>query len=205
MAYDDDDDGPGFLTTALLLSLAAGGAWLLWRTVSASAAAGTGSSTTGATSANPITSLLSSNPLTALATATGPKGVRNNNPGNIKYNPANAWIGQTGQDADGFATFSDPTYGLRAMYILLRSYAGELSPFNIDTIAARWTAGDPSTSQDTWASTVSAQSGIPRGFALDATDPGQMEALVTGIIAAENGPLYLGLYAGQLAQAWSMV
>lgn len=195
MAYDDDDDdGPGFLTTAVLLALGAGGVWLLWRTLSPSAAAATGapSGTTGLT----LPSVLSN-----LVNAASPRGVRNNNPGNIKYNAANAWEGQTGQDADGFAIFSDQVYGLRAMFMILQSYAGEISPFTIANIAARWTSGDPSTSQANWIATTSAISGFDQNATLDPSNDGAMLSLVNGIIAAENGQTYLALYAGQLAQA----
>lgn len=50
------------------------------------------------------------------------RGYRNNNPLNIRYNPANNWQGQTGHDADGFAQFSTPVYGYRAAGKILLSY-----------------------------------------------------------------------------------
>lgn len=48
------------------------------------------------------------------------RGIRNNNPGNIKYSEANQWIGQTGTDGT-FAVFSDPVYGIRAAAVLLKN------------------------------------------------------------------------------------
>jgi hypothetical protein len=44
-----------------------------------------------------------------------PRGIRNNNPGNIRWNANNNWDGQVGQDANGFAIFSAPEYGIRAI------------------------------------------------------------------------------------------
>lgn len=51
-----------------------------------------------------------------------PRGLRNNNPGNIRHNPANDWLGMVGQDEDGFVKFSDAKYGIRAMGKIIDSY-----------------------------------------------------------------------------------
>lgn len=50
------------------------------------------------------------------------RGIRNNNWLNIRYNKANNWDGQTGQDNKGFAVFSDPVYSIRAGFKLLKNY-----------------------------------------------------------------------------------
>lgn len=52
------------------------------------------------------------------------RGIRNNNWLNIKYNKANVWNGQTGQDDKGFAVFSDPVYSIRAGFKIFNSYKG---------------------------------------------------------------------------------
>jgi hypothetical protein len=46
---------------------------------------------------------------------------RRNNPGNIRFNPANKWQGQTGSES-GFVVFDTPEAGLRAMAKLLYNY-----------------------------------------------------------------------------------
>lgn len=51
-----------------------------------------------------------------------PRGIRNNNPGNIKAFGGIHWRGQRGQDADGFATFSSPRFGLRAIAVIWQDY-----------------------------------------------------------------------------------
>lgn len=43
------------------------------------------------------------------------RGFRNKNPGNIKYFAGNQWHGQTGQDDDGFAIFSNAMDGIDAI------------------------------------------------------------------------------------------
>ena len=49
------------------------------------------------------------------------RGERNNNPGNLRYSVNNPWQGATGIDSAGFVIFSQPEYGLRAMFITLKS------------------------------------------------------------------------------------
>lgn len=67
-----------------------------------------------------------------------PRGVRNNNPGNIRHDGKTVWEGQTPAQADpDFVTFTSPEYGIRAIAKILHSYRLE----GIDTLAgaiARW-------------------------------------------------------------------
>lgn len=54
-----------------------------------------------------------------------PRGIRNNNPGNIEKNPANAWEGRVplANNTDGrFEQFTSYSYGVRALILLLRTY-----------------------------------------------------------------------------------
>ena len=59
------------------------------------------------------------------------RGVRNNNPMNIKYSPSNDWEGQVGADDDGFVIFATPQAGMRAGNIILGNYG---SSHGIDTL-----------------------------------------------------------------------
>lgn len=49
------------------------------------------------------------------------RGIRNNNPGNIKSDPRNAWQGKTGSDGV-FDIFDTPENGIRAIVKILTSY-----------------------------------------------------------------------------------
>jgi len=51
-----------------------------------------------------------------------PRGVCNNNPGNIRHSDSFQWVGQVGVDSKGFCIFSNPLRGIRAMADLLRNY-----------------------------------------------------------------------------------
>ena len=48
------------------------------------------------------------------------KGYVNNNWLNVRYNPNNNWLGQTGDDGENYAQFETPEYGLRAADIVLK-------------------------------------------------------------------------------------
>ena len=61
-----------------------------------------------------------------------PRGIRNNNPGNIRH--GDRWLGLTEKQTDSaFCQFTEPKWGLRALAILLRNYKRK---HGIDT--TRW-------------------------------------------------------------------
>jgi len=54
-----------------------------------------------------------------------PRGIRNNNPGNVDYNPRTKWQGlvpETERKDTRFCEFLDPTWGIRAMARVLINY-----------------------------------------------------------------------------------
>lgn len=51
-----------------------------------------------------------------------PRGLRNNNPCNIRSADTFVWRGQDGRDEDGFAVFEAPCWGVRAAAILWLNY-----------------------------------------------------------------------------------
>lgn len=51
-----------------------------------------------------------------------PRGIRNNNPGNIRANKDFGWLGQTDIDPDGFVVFNSPALGIRALLIIFHNY-----------------------------------------------------------------------------------
>lgn len=139
----------------------------------------------------------------ALPGGSGPRGVRNNNPGNIEYSIVNPWQGQTGSDGR-FSIFSSPVYGVRAMFKLLIRY---IQDYRLDTIAkigSRWAPKAESALNNAWASNVARFSGIPMNARIDPRNFAQMAALARGIVAAENGSSYVDKFAAVMAQAWSM-
>ena len=88
-----------------------------------------------------------------------PRGLRNNNPLNIRISTSN-WVGKRKENTDGvFEQFISKEYGIRAAIILVRRYIGEYGLNTIEKIVSRWA---PSNENDTakYIETVVQKSGI---------------------------------------------
>jgi hypothetical protein len=106
---------------------------------------------------------------------------RNNNPGNMRYNPA--FKGVTGKDSRGFAIFKTHYHGLRAMRILLQNYVKK--GFNtIDKIINRYAPAADQNKPDIYAAFVSQKTGIARDTILKAD---QVEKLIPAMVQMETG------------------
>ena len=68
-----------------------------------------------------------------------PLGVRNNNPGNILAHPGVHWQGETTPDASGHVRFISPVWGIRALFMVLRSYLEYEGLGHVTPISRRWT------------------------------------------------------------------
>ena len=67
-----------------------------------------------------------------------PRGIRNNNPGNIRLNPKITWIGQAEVQTDpSFVVFTSPVYGLRAIGKIMKKYEKD-GISTIDGAINRW-------------------------------------------------------------------
>ena len=114
-----------------------------------------------------------------------PRGIRNNNPLNIRI--GNTWFGEVSNPTDGtFEQFSEMRYGVRAAFILLGRYINRYNLTNIAKICSRWA---PKSENDTvkYLETVSKVSGIVLTKRLDFNDRQTMMNLFKGMCVAENG------------------
>ena len=66
-----------------------------------------------------------------------PRGIRNKNPMNIKYDSANEWEGQNGSDGT-FSVFTQHKYGIRAGAKLLHNYMTVHGLRSVLAIVDRW-------------------------------------------------------------------
>ena len=117
-------------------------------------------------------------------TVSTPRGIRNNNPGNIRRTQI-AWRGEVpGADKD-FETFSTPEYGIRAMGKLLQNYADE----GINTITKIINRYAPTNENDTGAyvRAVALHTGFEPDQPLNLREAPILHALVVAIIIHENG------------------
>lgn len=127
-----------------------------------------------------------------------PRGVRNNNPGNIDYNPRNKWDGQLGLEIGvpkpRFARFDTLENGVRALAKLLLNYRGKdgmpgVGKPGIDTpleFISRWA---PSNENDTiaYATAIAKRLGVDVRDSINMADPKTLRSTVVGIIVHENG------------------
>lgn len=114
------------------------------------------------------------------------RGIRNNNPGNIRVSK-DQWEGMTGDDG-AFVIFDSPESGVRALGKNLLSY-GRRGYDSIEKIINRWA---PPNENDTQAyiDSVVAATGIPATQSLDLSNPDTLSALAQAISFHETGSRY---------------
>lgn len=127
------------------------------------------------------------------------RGDRNNNPGNIDFNPAmfakDPWVGETGLEDHPharFTTFSAPQYGIRAMAKILLTYhhkrlAADGSAIDtVQEVIDRW-APPSENNTSAYAAHVRDLLDVETGEEIDPDDPQTLHTLVKAIINHELG------------------
>lgn len=112
-----------------------------------------------------------------------PRGVKNNNPGNIRHSDTK-WQGMaTDQNDPAFVTFSSPEWGIRAMTKILETYQWD----GLTTVAQAIDRWAPPSENDTSAyiDAVCAEANCKPNDPVRFTDI--MPQLVKAIIQHENG------------------
>jgi hypothetical protein len=130
-----------------------------------------------------------------------PRGIRNNNPGNLRYGEFAQRMGATGQDDKGFAVFSDMKTGSNAGLELLKSYMRR-GYDTIEKIISRWA---PANENDTGAYIAAVSKSLGVGSKQKLNDQ-QLAELSQAIFSHENGPGYrqlvgAGVGAGNRGQS----
>lgn len=114
-----------------------------------------------------------------------PRGLRNNNPLNIRK--GSVWVGmQHEQKDDSFVQFVSMEYGIRAAFVLLRTYIVNRKLNTIRLIISRWA---PASENDTdaYIANVVKWSGIPENYILSIYDREIMINLFQAMCRMENG------------------
>lgn len=114
-----------------------------------------------------------------------PRGIRNNNPLNIRI--GNVWLGEVREPNDpDFEQFISMFYGVRAGFILIRRYIKHYKRTTIPAIISAWAPASENNTQR-YIDNVSQLSGIPIDAQLDFNDEERMVALVDAMIVQECG------------------
>lgn len=115
-----------------------------------------------------------------------PRGIRNNNPGNIRRSN-DPWQGLAAEQEDPeFFQFESAPYGIRALARILITYQDKYMLSNVGEIIDRWA---PPHENDTgaYARHVAAQIGVSTGDTINVQRYSVMRPLVEAIIKHENG------------------
>ena len=119
-----------------------------------------------------------------------PRGIRNNNPLNIRK--GNNWKGEKANQTDkAFEQFESMQYGVRAGFIILRKYMngyfGMTEKFNtIEKMIGRW-APKCENNTEAYIERVVQLTGIPRRQHLSFSNKNYMVAIVDAMIRVECG------------------
>lgn len=113
------------------------------------------------------------------------RGLRNNNPGNIRRS-AVRYRGEVASPDPAFKRFASAAWGYRAVFVLLHTYRVRYGLRTIDGWIARWA---PPVENDTAAYTafVAQRSGIAPDAEVDTLDGASMRRIVAAMSRMENG------------------
>jgi hypothetical protein len=118
--------------------------------------------------------------------ANAPLGIRNNNPGNLRPT-SNPWQGETTVAGAPYCSFDSAADGLRAASMNLYSYGANDGVNTVTGVANRWAPSGDNNNPTDYANTLSSVSGFGLTDTIDLTDPATNQAVLTGIVQAENG------------------
>ncbi|MBO5819983.1 MAG: structural protein P5 [Alistipes sp.] len=129
-----------------------------------------------------------------------PRGLRNNNPGNIRQSSVR-YTGEVQPSKDGaFKQFQSMEYGYRAMFVLLHTYARKHGINTIEGMISRYA---PATENHTrkYIDVVSEWSGVPATSHLTTTNAEVMIPIVAAMSRVENG---VEAVMAEVEKGWQM-
>lgn len=117
-----------------------------------------------------------------------PRGIRNNNPGNVEHSPSNKWLGLADNPSDGrYCRFDNPRYGIRAFVLLLLKYQTEYRLKTISAMLNRYAPRQDNNATDAYIEHVAKAAGVTGKTPVSIRDFRTAKAIVTAIIEFENG------------------
>ena len=125
-----------------------------------------------------------------MATRKQPRGLRNNNPLNIRKSDQ-LWIGQTGNDG-AFCIFLTMAYGYRAAFRILKTYNTKYHVYSVREIIGKWAPPSDGNNTRGYIERVCRMTGLRETdiIVADTTDAEQQEhvkQLVMAMACVENG------------------
>ena len=116
-----------------------------------------------------------------------PRGLRNNNPLNIRRT-ANLWQGLSKEQNDpDFFQFESMAWGYRAAFVVLRTYRNRYGINTVERIVRRWASEKDGNDTEYYIRKVTVLTGLERTQIVDDQDPRTMMNLVAAMSRVENG------------------
>lgn len=119
------------------------------------------------------------------------RGLRNNNPGNIKEFPNDRthWVGERATDDDPIMEEFDQMWqGVRAARIVFQTYQRKYGLDTVDELIGRW-APPGENNTKVYRSTVCGHCGVNGDTKVDTNDLHFMNRFLRSVFRQENGPL----------------
>lgn len=121
-----------------------------------------------------------------------PRGLRNNNPLNIRINPANQWMGAADEQRDPqFVQFTSMVWGLRAGIVILRNWlmaaARKNESLTMGRIISRWAPASDGNNVPAYITKVHRLSGIAQHDLVSYSDRSQIVNLIWAMAFVECG------------------
>ena len=133
-----------------------------------------------------------------------PRGYRNNNPLNIRYNKANNWLGKVANNTDGtFEQFVSMEYGYRAALYLIRKYIFVDGLTTVAQIISKWAPNNENNTEG-YIQRVCASTGWLPSKPIDPYNMQDMVDLAYAMALVENGKTILPDYT-QIYKGWEML
>lgn len=115
-----------------------------------------------------------------------PRGIRNNNPGNV-IRGQQKWDGEVQGGDPRYARFETPEAGIRAMARTLINYQDMYSMNSVGSIVSRWAPATANNNTDAYIATVAREMGVKPDAPLDLHDKPTLAKLTQAMIRVENG------------------
>lgn len=133
-----------------------------------------------------------------------PRGYRNNNPLNIRINPANKWQGKVSNNTDGvFEQFVSMEYGYRAALKLIQNYINNYGLNTVAQIIAKWAPNNENNTAGYIQRVIGINQWTPAKI-IDPQNASEMADLVYAMAIVENGNTILPSYT-QIYKGWELL
>lgn len=116
------------------------------------------------------------------------RGLRNNNPLNIRHN-GDKWQGEVPSTDKSFMQFSSIAYGYRAAFVTLHTYLVKYGRDTIEKIIKAWAPPEDNNDTEGYITHVAFWSQIPRDKVLTAKDGDAYIKIVAAMSRVENGQI----------------